>query len=111
LALINRGVAIIKPKQALLDWINRTVPLPTPVTQEELKNDCTAILVPDLGSLEAVLEYLQPFKPLLFEMELEDWNRNPSDWPEERTSEVFDTWFDIEVHSMVWDLAGAQVSE
>jgi hypothetical protein len=64
-----------------------------------------------LGSREAVLEHLQPLKPLLFEMELEDWSRNPSDWPEERTGEVFDVWFDIEVHSMVWNLADAQGSE
>ena len=104
LELIDRDVAIIKPKQPLVDWVNCTVPLSTPVSQEELENDCTAILVPDLGSLEAVLEYLQPLKPLLFEMELEDWDLDPIDWPKERTDEVFDAWFDIEVHSMVWDL-------
>jgi len=111
LALINRGVAIIKPKQPLVDWVKRTVPLLTPLSPEELENDCTAILVPDLGSREAVLDYLEPVKSWLFEMELEDWSRNPSDWPEERTGELFDAWFDVEVHSMVWDLVDAQVEE
>ena len=109
LVLINRGVAIIKPKQPLVDWVNRTVPLSTPLTPEELEDDCTATLVPDLDSREAVLQYLEPFKPLLFEMELEDWNCEPSDWPEERTGKMFDAWFGIEVHSMVWDLVAVQV--
>ena len=52
---------------------------------------------------------MEPFKLLLFEMELGDWNRNPSDWPAERTTELFDAWFGFEVHSMVWDLAAVQV--
>jgi hypothetical protein len=60
-----------------------------------------------LNSLEVVLEYLEPIKLLLFEVELEDWHRDPLDWPQERTAEIFDDWFDIEVHSMVWDLVGA----
>lgn len=107
LGLINRGVVIIKPKQPLVDWVNRTVPLDMPLTLEELKHDCTAMLVPDLTSREAVLDYLDPAKPLLFEMELKGWNRDPSGWPEERTAEMFDDWFDIEVHSMVWDLVGS----
>jgi hypothetical protein len=54
-----------------------------------------------------VLDYLDPAKPLLFEMELKDWNRDPSGWPEERTAEMFDDWFDIKVHSMLWDLVGS----
>ena len=108
LALISRGVVIIKPKQPLVDWVNRTMPLSTPLTLEELVHDCTAILVPDLDSREAVLAYLESLKLSLFEMELENWNREPSNWPAERTTELFDAWFDIEVHSMVWDLVEAQ---
>ena len=83
LGLIDRCAVIIKPKQPLVDWVNRTVPLDTPLTLEELKHDCTAMLVPSLNSLEVVLEYLEPIKPLLFEMELEDWHRDPLDWPQE----------------------------
>jgi hypothetical protein len=102
MALLNRNVAILKPKQAMVDWINRVVSPSDPVTLEEIVQDCTAILVPDLESREDVLDYLGPVKPSLFEMELESWSREPSDWPQKRTSEMFDAWFDIEVHSMVW---------
>jgi hypothetical protein len=101
--LINRGVVVIKPKEPFLDWANRDLALSSPVTMEELRRDCTAILVPDLGSLEAALDYVEPLKPRLFEMELEAWDRDPANWPEERTSDLFDAWFALEVHSMVWD--------
>jgi hypothetical protein len=107
--LINRGVVVIKPKEPFLDWVNRDLALSSPVTMEELRRDCTAILVPDLGSLEAALDYVEPLKPRLFEMELEAWDRDPTNWPEERTSARFDTWFELEVHSMVWDAVDAPV--
>jgi hypothetical protein len=104
LALINRSVAIIKPGQPMVDWINRTAPVLEPVTLEALRHDCTAILVPDFDGIEEVLEFLEPFKAELFEMELGEWTRDPADWPADRTAEMFDAWFDIEVHFMVWDL-------
>jgi hypothetical protein len=103
MSLINRGVVVIKPKGPFLDWVNRDLTLSSPVTMEELRRDCAAILVPDLGSLEAALDYVEPLKPRLFEMELEAWDRDPANWPEERTSDLFDAWFALEVHSMVWD--------
>ena len=101
--LINRGVVVIKPKEPFLDWVNRDLALSSPVTMEELRRDCTTILVPDLGSLEAALDYVEPLKPRLFGMELEAWDRDPANWPEERTSDLFDAWFALKVHSMVWD--------
>jgi hypothetical protein len=104
LSLTDRSVAIIKPRQPLVDWVNRIVPLSTPLSLELVQQDCTAIVVPDLGDLEATLEYLEPVKPLLLEMELEGWDRDPSDWPEELTAELFDAWFDLEVHSFAWQL-------
>jgi hypothetical protein len=105
--LINRGVVVIKPKGLFLDWVNRDLTLSSPVTMEELRRDCTAILVPDLGSLEAALDYVEPLKPRLFEMELEAWDRDPTNWPKERTSARFDAWFELEVYSMVWDAVDA----
>jgi hypothetical protein len=107
--MINRGIVVFKPKEPFLDWVNRDLALSSPVTMEELRRDCTTILVPDLGSLEAALDYVEPLKPRLFEMELGAWDRDPTNWPEERTSARFDAWFELEVHSMVWDAVDAPV--
>jgi hypothetical protein len=106
---INRGVVIIYPKQPMLDWVNRTVDTSSPVTMEQLRGDSTAILVPDLDSLEEMADYLDPLKPMLFEMELEAWYCDPTTWPQKRTAELFDIWFELEVHSMVWDAVGAPI--
>jgi len=107
--LINRGVVVIKPKKPFLEWVDRSLALSPPVTMEYLQKDCTAILVPELYGLEDMLDYLEPFKPMLFEGELEGWNRDPATWPQERTSETFDAWFELEAHSEVWDAVDAPV--
>ena len=101
--LINRNVVVIKPKEPFLDWANRNPDFSPPMTMEEAQQDCTVLLVPDLGSPEAALDYVASLKPGLLEMELEDWNRDPTTWPAERTRAQFDAWFTLEVHSMVWD--------
>lgn len=107
---INRAVVVLKPRQTLADWVNRTVPLDTPVTVEELAQDCTAVLVPATMDLrKEVSEYLDDFKPALFELELDEWNRDPADWPAERTAADFDNWFELEVHSVVYDTMEAPV--
>lgn len=107
--LINRGVVVIKPRQPFLDWINRDSTSSSPVSMELLEQDRTAILVPELDSIQAVLDYVEALKPMLFEMELESWNGDPATWPQDRTPELFDAWLELEVHSMVWDAVGGPV--
>jgi tetratricopeptide (TPR) repeat protein len=107
--LINRGVVVIKPKPPFHEWVNSDPTLSSPVSMENLHQDCTAILVPDLFGPQDVLDYLEPLKPALFEMELEAWNLDPITWPSKRTNEVFDAWFELEVHSMVWDSVDAPI--
>jgi hypothetical protein len=105
--LINRGIIIVKPNHRFLDWLNRLPDRETgspDYTMDDIRQDCTAFLLPDVvseGSLDFILE---PIKANLFEMELADWCTDPSTWPVDRSPEAFDRWFDIEFHSMVWDL-------
>jgi Calcium binding len=47
---------------------------------------------------------LRPLKPDLFAVQLDDWLRDPSLWPQDRNTAVFNQWFALEVHSMVLDL-------
>ncbi|MBC8447295.1 MAG: hypothetical protein H8D78_06055 [Chloroflexi bacterium] len=108
---INRGVVIIKPKAPFLEWVNRDPTLSSPISMQNLLEDCTVLLVPDLYSLEDMLDYLEPFKPLLFEMELAGWYLDPATWPAERTAEVFNAWFELEAHSMVWDVVDAPIEK
>ncbi len=38
-------------------------------------------------------------------MELEAWERDPMNWPTDRSYDVFREWFDVEIHSIVVDTA------
>jgi len=102
---IQDSVIVVRPKQPFLDWINQQMrrddPTGSPVTMDHLLEDCTAVLVPEIECLDD-LEYLEPLKPLLFEMELAGWYTNEDCWPAVRTNQVFDAWFDLEPHSMVY---------
>lgn len=101
------------PRQPFVDWINRTVEQSSPLTREELKDDCSIFLVPEQASIvlvpEQMLAYIRPLKPRLFEMELESWNRNRSAWLPERTEAPFDTWFELHAHSEVLDLVDGPI--
>jgi hypothetical protein len=70
---------------------------------EEVNQDCTAILVPDFNSPGELMAYIEPLKSHWFENELATWNSNQAAWPRNRTSKLFDQWFEVEIHSMVWD--------
>jgi len=108
LRLIQDSVIVVRPRQPFLDWINQQMhpedPTQPPMTMDHLLEDCTAVLVPEIESLDD-LEYLEPLKPLLFEEELASWYTNEECWPAVRTNQVFDAWFDLEPHSLVYRAA------
>lgn len=82
-----------------------------PVALEEANRDCTAILIPECDNDAEALAYLKPLKPKLLEMELEAWIRDKQLWPVERTTDLFDEWFEFETHSMVWDAAEGVIAQ
>jgi hypothetical protein len=101
---INRAIAIIKPKQPYLDW-TRTLPDPSDVSLDELRRDCTAVLLPDVADDTEVDVYLRSIYEELFTIELAAWDTNEDDWPQARDYATFRIWFDIEVHSLILDAA------
>ena len=103
--MINRDIIVIKPRQPMLDWINSTDPHGTTLTLADIQQDCTVLLTPEMDGPEEVHAFLYELKPLLFEQELAGWYLHRESWPERRTAELFDEWFDLEIHSMAWDLA------
>lgn len=109
--LINRGVIVIKPKQPFLDWLNQLSNEEDEESYEldDLREDCTTVLIPDLPSLEEMEAFINPLKPDLFEQELANYAEDARDWPDDVTARAFDEWFDLEVHSMVYDAAATPI--
>jgi hypothetical protein len=105
---VNRQVVIVRAKQPFVEWINRicaTEKEPTQFSLEQVNEDPHAFLIPHFECVEDSKEYLREMKPMLFEMLLDGWYRDPGLWPEDRTSEVFDEWFEASLHTGVVDLA------
>ncbi len=99
-------VAIIKPTQLYIDWAQS---LPRPIedlTLAELREDCTALLLPLVTDLQDADIYIRRLWPTLFEQELEGWVTNEALWPDGRDYDMFCRWFDIEVHSEVFHAIG-----
>lgn len=100
---IDRGIAVIKPKQPFLDWIRR---LPDPhfqVTLEELHTDSISILVPERDSDPDGLEFIREKHSWIFEVMLHGWWTDEDAWPKERGWKTFREWFDVEFHSEIID--------
>jgi hypothetical protein len=102
--MLHRFALTITRKQPYADWANRVSDAePDSVAYtDELPR--TIYLVPAIGSPN-VLELLDEFWSDIFEEELDAWSEDEATWPEARTRELFDVWFDVELTDTVVDLA------
>jgi hypothetical protein len=110
--LINRWVAIVKPRQPFVEWLNH---LPDPgdpaISLEEVRQDCTAILLPDFDDLDKGRRFIKRIYEGIFELELGAWSEDQEAWPPNRDHALFADWFDVEIHSMVIDLFGDAIEK
>lgn len=104
---INRSLILLIPRQPVLDWIKRVDPEPLNLTLEDLRQEQDAFLL-DQGSIESVEDarrWVHRRWRTFFEQYLYDWYTDESWWPQNRSLKMFRDWFDVEFHSMVWDLS------
>ena len=103
---INRTLVMLVPRQPFLNWLNDADPTEEPLTAEELRDDCNVFLIPQFNDAVDSMKWIEKRWGMLFEHMLLEWVVDETMWPENRTLEMFREWFDIETHTMVWDLAG-----
>jgi hypothetical protein len=106
---IDRFVAIIKPKQPFLDWLESLPDWDLDMTLEKLRGDSNAYLVPEYDSTEQAMRYIERNHKAIFEWELWSWYTDETSWPEKLTPSVFRKWFDVEIYEMVIDLLGKHI--
>ncbi|MGI8733962.1 MAG: hypothetical protein ACR2LM_11785 [Pyrinomonadaceae bacterium] len=100
---INRSLLVVKPKQPFLDWAHSWDR--ARYTLDDIREDSTAYLIPEYELNDeqmVILEYCHGF---IFEEELFSWCIDEATWPEQRDLKTFLEWFDLEFHSLVFDLA------
>lgn len=109
---INRQAILVKKKQPFVDWLTFTSKTHDPpehkreFTLADVNHEYHIYLIEDIEVLDVAYEYIETLKPSLFEAELSGWyNASASHlWPQDRSNDVFDQWFEIEFHSMVIDI-------
>ena len=100
----DRIVVIVRPRQPFIDWINTSSKSGTPpFTADELREDCTALLVPEFEDETEIDEYLESIIERIFEFELENWHTDPALWPADRSAKTARDWLEFEMHSEVFD--------
>ena len=108
---INRQIAIIKPKEPYLKWLNSVTDPEDPCDFDELNYDCTALLIPHFDGDSESNEYIKKVYKKIFEIELLSWCTDKSKWPKKRSFALFQKWFYIEFHSEVIDVLGTDIEK
>ncbi|NHR04922.1 hypothetical protein HA052_06895 [Chromobacterium haemolyticum] len=107
---VDRSVAVIKPKQPFLDWLNQAPDNDMDLALDSLRADCTVILLPEFDEPEEGVAYIDEIYEQLFKMELASWYEDEETWPKDLSLKAFWEWFDVEIHSTVIDSVDADIS-
>ena len=101
---INRSLIILRPKQPFLDWARSLDDESEDLTLESLNDDSTVYLIPEIWEDFDQEEFLKTCYDILFEEQLEGWCMDEAAWPQQRDLKLFLGWFEVEFHSLVFDL-------
>ena len=106
---INRSVAVIKPKQPLLNWLNSLPDTDPPFTLADFQIDCSVLLIPEYDTERQALKFIKKIYKELFETELDTYCTDPDYWPSKRDYKTFLQWFEIELHSEIFDCVDKEI--
>lgn len=102
---LNRTIVLLAPKEPFLEWLNNADPTDDPLTAEDLRDDSNVFLIPQFSDDMDSMKWIEKRWNVLFEHMLLEWMVDETMWPENLTLEMFRDWFEVEIHTMAWDLA------
>lgn len=105
--VINRTAVTVTGAKPYIDWTMETGSDAHKgvVTVPRAKAYGAAFLLPEFDLEEDVQEWVEDNATALFEFQLEAWTADESAWPATRDLKTFRAWFNIDVHSIVVDVA------
>lgn len=107
--MINRAAIILKYKPPFVDWYKKNSPEKSPeVTLESVNTDRTVYLVSNEDA-DVYDQWIDINFQELFENELDEWFSDTSLWPQDRTRVMFDDWFEVECHTVMFDTVGEEI--
>lgn len=102
---LNRTVILLGPRQPFLDWLNDVDPDEQALTLDDLREDNEVFLIPQFSDDIDSTKWVEARWSSLFEHMLMGWIEDEEQWPQNRNLDMFRNWFDIEIHTMAWDLS------
>ena len=106
---LNRTVVLLGPKQPFLDWLNDVDPEEEALTEEDIRDDNEVFLIPQFNDNSDSEKWVEKRWSFLFEHMLMGWIEDEAMWPQNRSLAMFREWFEIELHTMAWDLSDEQL--
>ncbi len=102
---LNRSVAIVKPLPPYLEWARAddAEGLAESVFESLREGEPHIYLLPEYAYLSERKELLDAFWPAIFERMLEGWVTDEALWPADRTRQMFDEWFEVQMTSVIED--------
>ncbi len=111
---LNRYVLVVTPLQPWVDWIRgieREDGLEAgeaPMTLEDAQvNFQSTFLVPWSEEAEDVVDWVADNVDVVFDQMLFDVETDSKRWPTDRSADIFDTWFDLDLLDSPIDLVDA----
>lgn len=102
--LVKRAAIMVKPRQPDIDWANALAEGGVKIGADDWP-ERHVYLIEDIADFEFDREaFVRPYYATIFEEELGAWHRLEADWPRARDFETFLAWFEVEIHSMVFDM-------
>ena len=105
---INRNLILLLPKPPALDWIVSVDTSPSGhLTLDRLRQEQDAFLVLEgkVQTVEEAQRWIERRWSEHFIEFLDSWFTDEGLWPKRRTRAMFREWFDVQFHSMVWDMS------
>jgi len=104
---LDVSMLTICPKEPFFEWAKSLEEVDESELELELndlKNDTSAYVVPPIESVADLQEIINSTYETMFNNELYGWSQDATKWPENRSVELFNDWFDLSVHSVAYDL-------
>ena len=100
--ITNRSALIVLPKDPYKEWAKLYNEEPNEDLENRLKEKHVYLI--DWTYDEEIIDVLEPYYLKIFEYELLSWNGYKSEWPQNRSLELFLEWFDVKLCDDLYDL-------
>jgi hypothetical protein len=101
---INRSALVVRPREPYVAWAASLDSKASEQAAAICPTQVSVYLVPHDPKEEQECAPIRGFFKRIFEQELENWCTDPDLWPQDRSFKAFNTWFDVQPESLVWDI-------